>query len=343
MRTKEDLKLKPLEKEALFEDGSPIGAPSSSSPTKSNASHYALTPNGTAVNGINKAISGRRIEDGEIVQTFSSSMYARNPYEGFVAYFDSSSKGKLTPATKQFLGCLYSKLTENDMRSPDIVIPLSEFQAMKGNISRTQAYLQAQTAMANLKGLTITFIEKTRKDCREKDFKFISVFDALEYEKGKITVSFGKRFFNHIRFYPLRVLPREVLSINGKLFQYAVTLSDVIEEHRRSSWKKGSVRDVLYVETLLKEAGLPSIDKVGRRYKEKIVIPFEKNLDALSYLSWSYIDNKDKPLKKKGADMSWDEFIYARVKTTLLHDPECKAYSKREDFVLDGNASDPDC
>ncbi len=101
-----------------------------------------------------------------------------------------------------------------------------------------------------------------------------------------------------------------LFSVNPKLNPHSIQLLINISSHMALNKTA-----LLSTKWLISETGLPTAEEVktkqGRHYKQKIIDPFERDMNALNILNWKFAT---------GSNKSWKDFINSSIEITF-NDP----------------------
>ena len=222
-------------------------------------------------------------------------------------------------STYQLLDALTVKLTESGAKSPIVALSLDEYMTKRKIKDKKEARKQAADDLEILFETTISFKEK-RKKGKDPDFHDIRIIDSKGIKNGIINVSFGSAFYNILLGYPVMPYPAQLWTLNSKRNPNSFYFLRKIAEHKNmNSGKKNE--DIIAVKTLLVTSPfLPAYDEVmkaGRQVEQRIIQPFERDLDALSEtLKWTYCHGNNTPLTDEELKaMDFETFTELLIKT----------------------------
>ncbi len=208
-----------------------------------------------------------------------------------------TSLAGLKTSTQQLLDIINIELTESGAKSPTVKISLSDYMAKRGLKDKKAARNQVRNDLELLKQANIT--AEQRKGKNTVSYKFINIADSGEIDNGIITFTFGNSFYNMLLSYPIMPYPTQLLKINGKLNPNSTPFGRKIAEHKNMNIGKPN-ENIISVKTLLNISNLPTYEELKtttRHYQEKIITPFERDLDALSdTFKWHYCHSNNQPL-----------------------------------------------
>lgn len=222
-------------------------------------------------------------------------------------------------STYQLLDALTVKLTESGAKSPIVALSLDEYMTKRKIKDKKEARKQAADDLEILFEATISFKEKRKKGI-EPDFHDIRIIDSKGIKNGIINVSFGSAFYNILLGYPVMPYPAQLWTLSSKRNPNSFYFLRKIAEHKNmNSGKKNE--DIIAVKTLLVTSPfLPAYDEVmeaGRQVEQRIIQPFERDLDALSEtLKWTYCHSNNTPLTDEELKaMNFEAFTELLIKT----------------------------
>lgn len=239
-------------------------------------------------------------------------------------------------STYQLLDALTVKLTESGAKSPIVALSLDEYMTKRKIKDKKEARKQAADDLEILFEATISFKEKRKKGI-EPDFHDIRIIDSKGIKNGIINVSFGSAFYNILLGYPVMPYPAQLWTLNSKRNPNSFYFLRKIAEHKNmNSGKKNE--DIIAVKTLLVTSPfLPAYDEVmeaGRQVEQRIIQPFERDLDALSEtLKWTYCHSNNTPLtdeELKALDYSTFTSLLIKVEWNTYPDQTKRLERKAE-------------
>ena len=232
----------------------------------------------------------------------------------------------LRTSTYQLLDAITVALTITGAKSPTVIIPLDQYMKCRGLKNRKEAKNQVKTDMEILRQASIKGEEKRGKDTHS--YGFINIADSGEIKRnGDIVFTFGNSFYNKLLSYPIMPYPSQLQKINNKKNPNSYYLLRKISEHKNMNIGKNN-EDIISVKALLSDAPyIPSYEKVmktGRQLNQRIIEPFERDMDALSEtLCWNYCHSNKQPLTNEElSSISYDLFTSLLIKTEWKEYPD---------------------
>lgn len=217
-------------------------------------------------------------------------------------------------STYQLLDAITETLAETGRRSNVVELPLTEYMEKRGLKDRKETRKQVEEDLEIIFNSSISLTES--RNGKEQNFLDMRICDAKGIKNGIISFSFGTTFFSLIKGYAVMYYPEPLFKINGKRNPYSYPLGRKITEHKNMNAGKKN-EDIIAVKTLLKACeGLPrKKDLKSRQYKQLIIEPFERDLDALEdLLSWEYCHRNGTPLTQE----ELDSFNYETFENALI-------------------------
>ena len=182
-------------------------------------------------------------------------------------------------------------------------------------------------ALYNLKFETFTQLIQGKS----QDFINLAIIGSHGIKNGKIFASLDGIFSKLLSYYPAIPIHKGLLQLKANKNPCAYYFAKKIHEHKfMNSGKKNE--DIIAVMTLLEAAQnvLPSYEEVfnsGRHYKEKIIAPFERDMDALVEIGmlreWIYCHKNEAPLTDAELDnLNYETFKGVNIKVTWTEYPD---------------------
>ena len=238
----------------------------------------------------------------------------------------SKNPRNLTVPTMQLLDFMDICLTERGMKSPSVEFTVDEYMQYRKLSNRKSAREQIQSAIEDLKSISLEWEERRGKRLRE--YRFMNIADSgYITHDGKVKFTFGITFFGVLKTYPVMSYPKQLGQINSRINPNSYNFLRKITEHKNMNAGKKN-EDIISVETLLSCASaLPSYDEVmagDRHISARIIEPFQRDMNALlPTLQWEYC-KKDTgaPLSDEEIELSYYTFKNLNVHVTWLNYPD---------------------
>ena len=238
----------------------------------------------------------------------------------------SKNPRNLTVPTMQLLDFMDIRLTERGVKSPSVEFTVDEYMQYRRLSDRKSAREQIQSAIEDLKSISLEWEERRGKRLRE--YKFMNIADSgYITHDGKVKFTFGITFFGVLKTYAVMPYPEQLGQINSRINPNSYNFLRKITEHKNMNAGKKN-EDIISVETLLSCASaLPSYDEVmagDRHISARIIEPFQRDMNALlPTLQWEYC-KKDTgaPLSDEEIELSYYTFKNLNVHVTWLNYPD---------------------
>lgn len=283
---------------------------------------FSMIRQGTATNELTKI---RATKDNTKVDPFTQEMtiQGRNGFELLMQsgpLMDVDIAAAYSPTTWQLFDMIVTAATESGMASRDVRISLDQYIDSRGLKDRKEARSQVVKDLSLLRISAITFTEpKSRADGKSRSFYKLNISSGFGISRdGIITFSFNDRYFDLLKEYPVMPYPPGLLALRSAKNDSYAFFRKITEHKNMNYWKKNA--DIISVKTLLSVATfIPTYKEVmagNRHTDERIIQPFERNLDALrDTLSWEYCHRNGESL----TDEELNSFDYQTFKECMIH------------------------
>lgn len=225
----------------------------------------------------------------------------------------------------------------------EVFIPLDTYMETRKLKDKKTARETVKNDLDTLFNLSISFTDKIKG--KDADFKDIRIITSKGIQKSIINIKFSEEANEIIRNYYAMYIPQELLSIDNKKFPHSYLLGRKIYELKRTNL--GTYReDIISVKTLLTACTtIPSyeeISKTNRSYTERIIKPFEDNLDYFTSFKWEYCKAKGEPLTQEETNhFDIHIFLKSYIKITFIDYPVNNNLMDRKQRYAELNASKP--
>ena len=237
-----------------------------------------------------------------------------------------SKHKNLTVPTMQLLDFMDIRLTERGMKSPSVEFTVDEYMQYRRLSDRKSIREQIQSAIEELKSISLEWEEKRGK--RQIEYKFMNIADSGYVSRnGKITFTFGTTFFGVLKTYSVMSYPEQLGQINSRLNPNSYNFLRKISEHKNMNAGKKN-ENIISVETLLSCANaLPSYDEVmasDRHISSRIIEPFLRDMNALvPTLQWEFCKkNTGEMLSDDEVELDYYTFKNLNVRITWNNYPD---------------------
>ena len=224
-------------------------------------------------------------------------------------------KGMVNQSVPKLFICLLIKMSENGFTSEVVELSLKEYAQMvnKSDIKD----LRKRTK------LDLQILRKVKIRCVDKKGNHINtyLFGGMEgIYNGKIIFKFNKDFLkSFLRQKYFLYMPLEALQSNEKLFPHLYLMELRIISHKRINLGKPKENIITVKELYEFCITLPRYEDVKKSngaISQRIIDPFEKTLDNISFITWHYIDFENNNI---GYD-TFDEWYNRKILITWKED-----------------------
>ena len=237
--------------------------------------------------------------------------------ENVLAYIQKELSGfKIRNSTHKLLDAAMMKYAESKNGELVISMTLQEYMKLCGLKSETTAHKQVKEDLDILEGLKI---EKTGS----KGFARIRLVGSHIFKNNMITIgldSIFARIYLSDKFFSTFVAP-EIFMLSDKHNPNSYHLGRFVHVHKGRNLGKPN-ENIISVRQLLKVCpNLATVDELREKgigqIRRKIIIPFERDLDALSdVFTWAYKEAGENGRilsREETARLSFNEFIELNV------------------------------
>lgn len=220
---------------------------------------------------------------------------------------------KANQSAGKLLDSFLIKMTENGFSSPIASIPLKEYAEMTGKKDLKELRNRTKSDLQVLKRVKFSYTPKKKTKGNNQDYMNIYLFGGTEgIKNGNIMFKFNDDFFRIFADQKnFLYIPTEVLQSNEKRNPNTYLLYKKIISHKRMNLGKKN-ENIIKVKTLYEYCvTLPRYEEVmqaSRAVTQRIVEPFERDLDIIKEFSWCY-DTPNPPT-------TFDEWINTNIKIT---------------------------
>lgn len=269
--------------------------------------YFALSQN-TQTNSVTQNLSTRlNSPDIQLMFTGEEGGVQRGVVKSkdFELIYEGINELKSSPSATKLFNTLMCQYTADGNEL--VEIPLSVYMEMRGLKDVKHARAQIRNDIAILRAVSFKYKKKT-------DWEQIHLYGGRAgLQNGVIIFRFTPEFAHLIPKNQFMYLPAEYFKINDKLNPYASSFVYRAAQHKRSNVGKTNENNI-GVSTLLNSA--PNFPKysdsyVQRRFGQKILIPFERDMDSIESLKWNY---------KGDSPTTYTEFLKATIELTWAED-----------------------
>lgn len=227
------------------------------------------------------------------------------------------TKGKLNQEAHMLF--IYSRMMYKG--NPIIGFTVEDYMAHRGLESKHRTVRQIKRG---LEKLAATQFEITSKD--KTSGSLFSLF-GIHYKNNVIRLTLtpeGQAYFQGARAFAY--LPTGLLLIDSQKNPHTIPLVMKLSNLKAMNHRKPNKGDTHKVSILIENTDIPTYqhvkEKMGRRYKDKIIDVFERDMNAsVDILCWNYTE---------GSGNSWKEFKEATVSIQWIDHPQDKPAKSRE-------------
>jgi len=227
------------------------------------------------------------------------------------------TKGKLNQEAHMLF--IYSRIMYKG--NPIISFTVEDYMAYRGLESKHRTVRQIKRG---LEKLAATQFEITSKD--KTSGSLFSLF-GIHYKNNVIRLTLtpeGQAYFQGARAFAY--LPTGLLLIDSQKNPHTIPLVMKLSNLKAMNHRKPNKGDTYKVSILIENTDIPTYqhvkEKMGRRYKDKIIDVFERDMNASAdILCWNYTE---------GSGNSWKEFKDATVSIQWIDHPQDKPAKSRE-------------
>lgn len=227
------------------------------------------------------------------------------------------TKGKLNQEAQMLF--IYSRMMYKG--NPIISFTVEDYMAYRGLESKHRTVRQIKRG---LEKLAATQFEITSKD--KTSGSLFSLF-GIHYKNNVIRLTLtpeGQAYFQGARAFAY--LPTGLLLIDSQKNPHTIPLVMKLSNLKAMNHRKPNKGDTYKVSILIENTDIPTYqhvkEKMGRRYKDKIIDVFERDMNASAdILCWNYTE---------GSGNSWKEFKDATVSIQWIDHPQDKPAKSRE-------------
>lgn len=203
------------------------------------------------------------------------------------------------------------KMTENGFSSPLVTIPLKEYAELVGKKDLKELRAKTKSDLQVLKRVKFSYTPKKKTKGNNQDYMNIYLFGGTEgIKNGNIMFKFNDDFFKIFAEQKnFLYVPIEVLQSNEKRNPNTYLLYKKIVSHKRMNAGKKN-ENIIGVKTLYEYCvTLPRYEDIkesDNKVSQRIIEPFERDLDVIKGFSWHYDINSE--------PKDFNEWINANIK-----------------------------
>ena len=234
----------------------------------------------------------------------------------YIEGYDKLVNGANTSAVKFFDAAV---ITCSRNRDPLARIPLKEYMELRGLKDEKEARKQIKADMEVLKSVKFEY-KGTGKS--RGDWLSLSLYGGRAgIYRGVIEFRFTPEFYASIPENQFMFIPKEYFSTRDKYNPHTAYFIRRIAEHKRMNLGKPN-ENIIGVETLVNSSPtFPKYGDVHYQFTQKILEPFERDMDAIKSIKWHYAGEQP---------TNYTEFITSNVVITWVDYPDVAKLTQRK-------------
>lgn len=285
------------------------------------AKYYHMIVQGKASNNLQKKLT-QRITDPTQINIYGHGEIITPDFKLFIRGYKELLNG-VKQSAAMLLDSLMITATREGLKSTLVKLPLREYMEMRGLRDEKSTRAQVKRDIDALERISFEF---KGAGIQKRVWLKVSISGGTvgQIKNGDIIFRFNQDFFDSFKMsdngkYLYMYFPREALQVNINNHPYTYWLARKISEHKRMNLGKPN-EDVVSVQTLIESCpNYPSYEEVmktGRAVTQRIIEPFERDMDTLTdSLSWHY-NSEESPGDYKGfmestVTIQWNNYPYA--------------------------------
>lgn len=224
----------------------------------------------------------------------------------------------------QFLLYCLHQATEKKLNANDRVLYLSPKEYLGYRNLKNQDSLRDKinSDLRMLINLHLTFQDlnfytdkKTKQKCSYKTEKQMNICSqTCSYKRKIIQIAFTEEFIEYYRSLSCMNVPKEIFSIDTRRNPNALSILWKLSTLKNMNREKSN-NGIISVTSLLNSCPtIPSYDeiKTGGQISQRIIRPFERDLNSLNSIAWYYIDSNGNKVDHQVKDFL--EFVDLKIK-----------------------------
>jgi hypothetical protein len=276
---------------------------------------YMKLPQGTHTNNLARNLT-TKIKDPAQLDLTGKATITTKDFRLYIEGYDKLVNGANTSAVKFFDAAV---ITCSRNRDPLARIPLKEYMELRGLKDEKEARKQIKADMEVLKAVKFEY-KGTGKG--RGDWLSLSLYGGRAgIYRGVIEFRFTPEFYASIPENQFMFIPKEYFSTRDRYNPHTAYFIRRIAEHKRMNLGKPN-ENIIGVETLVNASPLfPKYEDVYYQFTQKILEPFERDMDAITSIKWHYAG--DPPT-------NYTEFITSSVVITWVDYPDVLKLTQRK-------------
>lgn len=273
--------------------------------------------------GTLSALSTKRPNDYNYDSVYKESIFNR---DGLSLYADGFINGGdiLGTPVLQFIDMLIIEYTANGCRDQTIEFSVSKYMEKRGIKNIEKARKQILDVLRKTYSFSLEYDGKSNKNSIYNMRKTRLITGVDEFKNGNVMVKLNDTFCEALKECPIMKYPSELFTLIETKNPNSYYLLKKITWHKHLNFNHAN-DDIISVKKLLEScpnlARYEEIVKVGR-IKQRIIKPFERDMNAFSNtLTWEYFKD-GKPLAKEEYDqLDYQIFISLMIHITWINHP----------------------
>ncbi len=150
-------------------------------------------------------------------------------------------------------------------------------------------------------------------------------------ERKRAEITLNELFIEEYEKYPVCYMSKHSLALNAHNYPNSLYFSYKITNHKQMNLGKTN-ENIISVKTLIENSDLPQENERIKAINQKIVEPFERDMDALEKdFSWEYVDKDNNILEKeKRPHTNYNEWLSRNIKITWKQEFPSQLKDKKE-------------
>lgn len=238
-------------------------------------------------------------------------------------------KKTLSKTANYLLHALIMKFNATGKKSDIILLPIQEYITLRDLHNRDAAIEQINKDLEQLHSYVISHTNiknKSKKKC-DQNFYDISLCQGKGILEGprkkKLFIRFhlSKYFYDYLNDAYIMPLHPDTFKLDPKTSSFNLSLC--LHAHFNMNYNKKNA-NMISVETLLEVCDkIPTKEKAYPKLSQRIIEPFERDMDALEFLKWEFCNrNGEKLTEEQLNNFRYDIFINCNVEFELIDHPK---------------------
>lgn len=281
---------------------------------KNKTKDYALMQQGTATNKLTKIKS--REKDIKIDPVTGTGIMTWGDFT--VAMKNFKEIAGFRTSTHKLLDALMIEFTETGGKDTKVTLSLKKLMELRGLKNEKSARRQTEEDLETLYNASISFTQQLKG---KKDFLDMRLVIDKGIKSGIVQCTFHPDFYGLMKTYQVMPMNKKALALDDRYNPNAYYFLREFCEHMNMNYSKPN-KNLISVMTLLKSTPeIPTyeeLEKTNRQYKQKIIDPFERDLNKLEEIraiTWEYCHTNALPL----SDEELKEMDYEIFHKLLIH------------------------